>query len=141
MIKGEQAVTIEPLVTSERAERRYVYNGDLSPSELDDMQRGNHPVKKRKRSPFNIVAAIFIISLFIVLYVWNKIMVNRLAIEANDLQMQYQKVLYANETLRAEINKKSNLERIGKIAAEQLGMTYPKDQPVWFTFDQDSIHQ
>ena len=117
----------------ELTERRYVYNGEPSSSALDGMPRGNRPVKKRKRSPFNIVAMLFIVSALIVFYVWNKITVNRLAIEANDLQTQYEKILSSNEVLRATINKKSSLERIGKIATGQLGLTYPKEQPVWFT--------
>ena len=67
-------------------------------------------------------------------YVWNKITVDRIAVEVNAAQAQYQKITNANDLLRAEINKKSNLERIGKIAA-QLGLTYPKEQPASFPVD------
>jgi cell division protein FtsL len=113
---------------AEIAERRYVYNGEFAPGGA----RTNRPVRRRRRSTFNIVAALATISLVIVFYIWNKITVNRLAEEVNDLQMQYQKTLYANENVRATINKKSSLERIGKIATADLGLTYPREQPVWF---------
>jgi hypothetical protein len=64
--------------------------------------------------------------------------VNRLAIEVNDLQNQYQKITIASDVLRAEINKKSSLERIGKLAG-QLGLLYPKEQPVWFDINSEQI--
>lgn len=117
------------------SERRYIYSGE--PPRLDGEQplRRNRPVRRRKRSLFNIMFTLFVVSVFIVFYIWNKIIVNRLAVEVNDLQMQHEKILSANEVLRAEINKKSGLERIEKIAVSQLGLTYPKEQPVWFGFD------
>ena len=118
-------------------ERRYVYNGDTASHEADFAVRGNKRVKARKRSPFNIIAVLFTISLLIVFYVWNKIAVNRLVVEVNDLQSQYQKILNANEFLRAEINKKSGLERIATIATGQLHLVYPKEQPIWFDVDQE----
>ncbi len=127
----------EETLTPELTERRLVYNGDTVAPQVEGIPRGNRPIKKRKRSPFNIVAIVVVVSLLIVVYVWNKLTVNRLAVEINDLQVQYQKIIYSNEILKAEINKKSGLERIGKIAADQLGMIYPKDQPVWFTVSQD----
>ncbi|OLD60827.1 MAG: hypothetical protein AUI33_15155 [Ignavibacteria bacterium 13_1_40CM_2_61_4] len=116
-------------------ERRYVYNGESSGPRVNDiLPRSNRPVRRRKRSPFNIIAALVAISLLIVFYVWNKITVDRIAVEVNAAQAQYQKITNANDLLRAEINKKSNLERIGKIAA-QLGLTYPKEQPASFPVD------
>ncbi len=134
-------VAIDEATSPSLTERRYVYNEESSQPARDSIHRGNRPVKRRKRSPFNIIVVISIVSLMIVFYVWNKITVNRLAVELNDLQVQYQKVLYANEVFRAEINKKSSLERIGKFASEHLGMTYPKEQPIWFAIDQDQISQ
>jgi cell division protein FtsB len=67
--------------------------------------------------------------------VWNKICVNRLAVEVNDLQNQYQKIVNVNEIMKAEINKKSSLERIEKISIGQLNLTYAKEQPIWFEVD------
>ena len=136
-MKNNQQEIFETAPAPEAPERRYVYNGDSITQSLDGMPRGNRPVRKRKRSPFSIVVVLMTISVLIVFYVWNKLEVNRLAVEVNDLQMQYQKVLYTNETIRAEINKKSGLERIGTIATTQLGMTYPKEQPIWFNLNQE----
>jgi cell division protein FtsL len=124
----------------ERAERRYVYNGDTQRPEFT-APRGNRPVKRRKRSTSLIIGGLILVSLFIVLYIWNKIAVNRLAVEVNDLQSQYDKALNVNETLRAEINKKSGLERIGKTAGSQLNLVQPREQPVWFEIDSGRLGQ
>ena len=131
--------TIDQSARAKLTERRYVYNGEATQQVRDFMPRGNRIVKRRKRSPFTIIVILFVISLLIVFYVWNKITVNRLAVEVNDLQNQYQRITGANEILRAEINKKSNLERIGKIATERLNLTYPKEQPIWFTVDNNRL--
>jgi cell division protein FtsL len=134
--------TLEPPVgTSELTERRYVYNGDTSPaaSQANNFApRGNRPIKHRKRSPFNIIVMIAAVSILIVFYVWNKIAVNKLAVDVNDLQTQFQKIESANDVLRADISKKSNLERIGRTAT-QIGLTYPKEQPVWIQVDAERL--
>ena len=136
---------VEPSIgTRELTERRYVYNGDSLPSSIAGQAnnfapRGNRPVKRRKQSPFNIIVTLAAVSILIVFYVWNKITVNRLAVDANDLQTQYRKIESVNDVLRAEINKKSSLERIGKIAT-QIGLTYPKEQPVWFEVDPEHLN-
>ncbi|MBI1803269.1 MAG: hypothetical protein HY033_04275 [Ignavibacteriae bacterium] len=127
--------------SSELTERRYIYNGELptAPTEPHDIApRGNRAVKRRKRSPFNIITALVVVSLLIVFYVWNKITVNQLLIEVNDLQNQYQKILSTNDVLRADINRKSSLERIGNLAT-QLGLTNPKEQPVWFDVNNNDL--
>ncbi len=138
-MRNNESVMAEAVVSQQQKERRYVYNGEQSVSSLEGVPRGNRPIKKRKRSPFYIIATMLAISLLIVSYVWNKITVNRLAVEVNEAEMQYQRILYANEVLRAEVNKKSSLDRIGKIATEQLDMIYPKEQPVWFTLTQKQL--
>ena len=136
-MKGEPITAVDSSI--DVPERRLVYGGEVHEPLAPNVPRGNRPVKRRRRSPFNLIAIIFLFSLLIVLYVWNKIAVNQLAVEVNDLQTQYQRVVSGNEALRAEISRKSALERIGKIASEQLGMTYPKDQPVWFDFNSPSV--
>jgi cell division protein FtsL len=122
-------------------EQRYIYNGGSAAAQADEAPRGNRPVTRRRRSPFNVILAMVIVSLLIVLYVWNKITVNRLAVELNDLQMQYQKIESANEVLRADINRKSSLDRIGKIATEQLGMEYAKVQPIQLNLDERQMEK
>lgn len=124
----------------ERTERRYVYNGDTQRPEFTP-PRGNRPVKRRKRSTFLIIGGLVVISLLIVLYIWNKITVNRLADELGKLQTQYDSTLNVNETLRAEINKKSGLERIGKAASSQLSLVPAREQPVWFEIDGERLGQ
>jgi len=125
----------ETVISSELKEKRYVYNGETMNRKVEFPQKGNRPMKSRKRSPFNIIISLFLISILIVFYIWNKICVNRLVVEVNDLRNRHAKILNANEILNAEINKKSSLERIGKIATEQLGLTAPKEQPIWFEVD------
>jgi len=124
----------------ERTERRYVYNGDTQRPEFTP-PRGNRPVKRRKRSTFLIIGGLILVSLLIVLYIWNKITVDRLAVEVGDLQVQYEKTLNANESLRAEINRKSGLERIGTTASGQLNLVSPREQPVWFEIDSGRLEQ
>lgn len=134
----------EENVSPELTERRYIYNGEPSTLRREEITRGNRPITRRKRSPFNIIIAMIAVSLLIVFYVWNKITVNQLAIEINDLQQQYQKIQYANEVFRAEVNRKSSLERIGKIASEKLGMVYTKTQPISLNVDElklEKLHQ
>ena len=129
------STTDEMVINPELKEKRYVYNGETVNRKVEFPQKGNRPMKLRKRSPFNIILSLFLISILIVLYIWNKICVNRLAVEVNDLRNRHAKILNANEFLNAEINKKSSLERIEKIATEQLGLVAPKEQPVWFEVD------
>ena len=125
----------------EYKERRHVYNGDTPRALSESPARTNRKVQTRKRSPLVMIMAVLGISLLIVLYVWNKITVDRLVVDVNDLQMQYAKVVNANDILRAEINKKSSLERIGKIAADQLHLISPKEQPIWFEVDADRLKE
>ena len=139
-VRSEDAV-VEPAVARPPAERRYVYNGEPSAETIADVApRSNRPLKRRKRSPFNTIATLVAVSMLIVFYVWNKITVDRLAVEVNELQAQYQKTMNANDLLRAEINKKSTLERIGRMAT-QLGLTYPREQPVWFEVDGEKLEE
>jgi len=119
---------------------RKVYNGSALGQKEDSTVRGNRPLKSRRRSPLNIIAIIFLTSILIVFYIWNKICVNKLAIEVNDLQNHYEKILNTNEYLRADINKKSSLERIEKkIISERLALVSPKEQPVWFELNESRL--
>ena len=118
--------------------RQYVYNGQFPTPPSENSFKRNRAVKRRKRSHFNLVFVIFTVSLLIVFYIWNKITVDRLVVEMNDLQNQYQKITNSSEILRAEINKKSSLERISKLAIEQLGLMHPKEQPVWLAINQEN---
>jgi cell division protein FtsL len=136
----EPELETTPAPPSDLTERRYVYNGTPDPNRArtlsgENVVRGNRPVKRRRRSSFNIIAAVVSVSLLIVFYVWNKITVNQLADDISKLESDYQRILSTTEVLKMDINRKSNLERIGRIATTQLGLTYPTQQPVWFELD------
>lgn len=113
------------------AERRYIYGGD--PQEKIPgyaiRPRNTKAGEPRKRSTFNIVAALFLAALVSVAYISNILAVNQLTVEVNRLQQQYEKIENANKVLQAEINRKSAWERIGNVAMQQLGMVYPKERP------------
>jgi cell division protein FtsL len=75
------------------------------------------------------MATLFLAAVAIVLYISNIITVNRLVVEVGELEQKHAAVVNSNEILRAEINRRSSLERIGRIATEQLGLQHPKQQP------------
>lgn len=130
-----------PAPSPELKERRYVYSGQAPEPEYDVAPRGNRPVKRRKQSPFLIISGVVAFSLLIVLYVWIKISVDQLVIDVNTQRIQYERIVAANDVLRAEINKKSTWERIGKIATEQLSMTAPKEQPRMFDLNAEELER
>ncbi len=140
-MRDAESPAIEQQVAPERAERRYVYNGEASPVNFEGMPRGNRPVRTRRRSPFIIVVFLFAVSIVIVFYIWNKITVNRLAVEVSDLRAQYEKIANGNAVLRDEITRKSKLERISAYAKESLGLTYRKDQPISFEVPFDRLRE
>ena len=131
-------ITASPVtipVPPELDEHRMVYNGDDKLPPVAEPMRANRPVRRKQRSPFGPMFVLLVLSMLIVFYIWNKITIDRLARETNELQNQYLRLVNGNESLKAEITQKSRLERIEKIAIEQLKMTYPKEQPVWFELD------
>lgn len=67
-----------------------------------------------------------------VLYINNTITVNHLAEQVDQLQKSHAEIQNMNGILEAEINRKSSLERIKRIATLQLGMTFPDRPPIWF---------
>lgn len=129
---------IEQKTKTNLFEKRYVYNGEFPNQMTDFTPLRNKPTKRRRQSPFNIIIVVFFVSILIVFYIWNKITVNRLVVEVNKLEDQYQKITIANDLLKVEISKKSALERIEKIAIENLKLTYPKEQPIWFNMDKET---
>ncbi len=97
--------------------------------------------KKRKLSTFNVIVSLFVIAVAAVLYVSNIIAVSHLSTEINTLEKRYQIVLNSNELLRAELNRKSALERIGRIAEQELGLSYPQERPLWLEIDEELIER
>lgn len=137
---AKQNLSIEAQSTSkELKERQYIYNGDTVGTPNVTLLRPNRPASRR-RSPMKWTFLLILLSLVVVLYIWNKFMVDRLTEEIANLEKQHQQITNTNEFLRAEINKKSQRERIEKIAVEQLGLSYPQEQPIWFQLHRQKWH-
>ncbi len=139
MVGVKEPVRERAVVSTELTERRYVYGSTPPRSTPVPAAKSNRKAGRKQGLLFRTIATLLVISLLTVFYVWNKLSVNRLVIEVNDLQNQHQKILNASEILRAEIDRKSSLERIGKIATTQLGLIYPREQPVWFDINAESL--
>lgn len=138
MITQYTQTTADATVSTNHTRKRYVYSdGDVS-RRTEFNLKGNRPMRARKRSTFKIILLLVGVSVLIVFYIWNKICVNQLVVEVNDLRNQHQKIQNANEFLRAEVSKKSSLERIVGLATEQLGLVVPKEQPVWFQINENN---
>jgi len=87
--------------------------------------------KTKKISPFTVVLFLFALAIASVLYISNKLAVNRLIVQINQMESKHMEMLNEQEILKAKINKLSSLERIRKIASEQLGLQDNKQLPVW----------
>ncbi len=133
-------VEMHPPAPAESTERRYIYS--TAPADSSGPEEGalrtNRTAKRRRRSTLGRIALIFLISFVVVFYIWNKITVNHLLVEVNDLETQYQKLQAGNDLLRAEINRKASLDRIGTVAAK-IGLVYPKQQPIWFDVPSEDL--
>jgi cell division protein FtsB len=124
---------------------RYIYNGSVA-SELprispDPGRKTNKRAVQRKHSTFNIVSGLFLIAAACLLYTGNVIAVNQLMKDVNDLNVRYNAIASNNEVLRAEIARKSSLDRISTMAKDELGLINPKEPPVWFEVDQDKVDE
>lgn len=97
-------------------------------------------VKKRTKTS-NVVGILFLIAAVALFYVGNVIAVNNLAKEVNDLNNKHNQIISTNEVIKAEINRKASLERISLMAQEKLGMTNPKEAPVWFEVDPEKENE
>jgi cell division protein FtsL len=125
-----------PPMTATR-DNRYIFNGDRQQSVAGYAVRQNRRGARKRFSTFNVIIALFATCILIVLYINNTIAVNELLGEINTLQGKYQRQIDMNAALQAEVNRKSSLERIGRMATEKLGMLYPRSQPVWFETPDD----
>ena len=122
-------------------DRRFIYNGDPQAVTPGYAIRPNRRAIRRRRSTFNIIATLFGLAVGIILYIGNILAVNRLAMEIHELEKAYGKINSANEALRADINRKSAWDRIGKIATGDLGLVYPKDPPQRLEVDEALIEE
>jgi cell division protein FtsL len=109
-------------------ERRHVFNGYTLPAPA----RVNRPFRKRKVSTLGIVFLLFLLAGVLVSYIGNIIAVNELVVQVNQLKTSYSSIENMNNILRMEVNRKMSMERITKIASEEMGMAFPKQPPLWF---------
>ncbi len=124
---------------------RYIYNGDVvaDPHIAPSSQtiRSNKKTVQRKHSTFNIVSGLFLLAVASLLYTGNVIAVNQLMKEVNDLNNRYNTIISGNEVLKAEIARKSSLDRISTMASQEIGLTNPKEPPVWFEVDEEKLQE
>ncbi len=124
-------------------ERRYIYGGTRRETAggVPPPTRSNRRVTRRRFSTFNTILILFGMSLVIVLYVNNILTIDQLASDIGKLQARYAAIQNTNASLRAEINRKSSWERIGRTATEQLGLVFPKEQPQAFDIDKSALER
>lgn len=93
----------------------------------------------RKTKTSTIMLVVFCVVAGCLFYTSTVIAVLRMGREMNELTMRYNTILSTNEVLRADINRKSNLERITQLAADNAGMVNPSEAPAWFDIDHARI--
>jgi cell division protein FtsL len=120
-------------------DRRYVYNGEFRPSTAGYVVRPNRRGIQRHISTFSIILMLFGLGIAIVLYVNNILAVNQLAMEREQLSRRLQEIENTNKTLQAEVSKKAALERIGAVAARELGLRYATQRPIVFDVDEGKL--
>jgi len=98
--------------------------------------RVNKRVKRRKISTFSVILMLFGAAAVIVLYIGHIITMNHLAVDAGNLQEEYEVLLRDGGKLKAEIDRKSARERIVRIATAQLNLRLPNGQARWITVDE-----
>ncbi len=132
---------------SPEEQRGRIYSGDIGTppdSEVLRMEpqgRGRKRKAKKRLSLFNVLLTLAATSAIVLLYIYNTIRVGELLREIGDLDTQAQKLSNTNEVLKAEINSKSTLERIGTIAQTELQLHHPQQQPIWFSLDSEAMRK
>ena len=93
----------------------------------------------RKTKTSTIMFVVFFVVSGCLFYTSTVIAVLRMGREMNELTMRYNTIVSTNEVLRADINRKSSLERITQLAAEKADMVNPGEAPAWFEIDRAHI--
>jgi cell division protein FtsL len=139
-ILASRALSEEP----PEEQRGRVYSGDPPESEvlrIEPQGRGRKRKAKRRLSVFNVLLTLAATSVIVLLYIYNTIRVGELLREIGDLDIEAQKLTNTNEVLKADINRKSTLERIGTIAETGLQLRHPQQQPIWFSLDSEAMRK
>lgn len=98
--------------------------------------RLNRRAVRRKVSTFTMILLLFGVATISVIYIGHIITMNHLAVDAANLQDQYESLVREGGRVRAEIDRKSARERIVGIATSELGLRLPNGQAQWITIDQ-----
>jgi hypothetical protein len=135
--KGPNKKNVPPPPEPQR-ENRYVYSGDRQNTTVSGyaVRQNKHGARKRL-STFNFIIGLFALGILVVLYINNTIAVDELTGENNALRRKKLRQLDLNAAIQAEVNKKSSLERVGRIAVDRLGMVYQREQPQTFEIPAD----
>lgn len=140
--------TSHNVVAMPKFDDRQFYNNAIAvPSNTDQINPGyalprqnvRRVNTKKRAKTSNIVGILFLVATAALLYVGNVIAVNNLAKEVGELNARHNQIISTNEVIKAEINRKASLERISLMAQEKLGMTNPKEAPVWFEVDPEKL--
>ncbi|MGE5314710.1 MAG: hypothetical protein ACM3Q4_08465 [Acidobacteriota bacterium] len=97
------------------------------------------PAAKKKAKMSTIMMVVFVFVVGCLYYTSTVIAVLRMGREMNELTMRYNTIVSTNEVLRADINRKSNLERITQLAADKAELINPAEAPIWFEIDHERI--
>ena len=136
--KGHSRKNVPPLPEPQR-ENRYVYSGDRQNNTTVSgyaVRQNKHGARKRL-STFNFIIGLFALGILVVLYINNTIAVDELTGENNALRLKKLRQLDLNAAIQAEVNRKSSLERVGRIAVDRLGMVYQREAPQTFEIPSD----
>lgn len=136
--KGNSRKKVPPPPEPQR-ENRYVYSGDRQNSTTVSgyaVRQNKHGARKRL-STFNFIIGLFALGILVVLYINNTIAVDELTGENNALRRKKLRQLDLNAAIQAEVNRKSSLERVGRIAVDRLGMVYQREAPKTFDIPSD----
>ncbi len=112
--------------------RRLIFNGNTM---MQSKANVKTQAKKHRISPVFVIVSLLTIVFMGVFFIWNKMAVNNLASNLDKMQLEYQHIVGKNELLRSEVSQKSRPERIEKIAQEELGLVFRKEQPVLFQLE------
>lgn len=125
------------LVYSEPVAEPTTQNVSIHDVQMQHMKKSG----KKKISPFNVVLILICVAIASVLYIGNILAVERLLIQVNQLQAKHQQIQNEQEMLKTQINRLSSLERIQKLAQDQLGLQNPKQLPVWIQLDPERVNE
>ena len=120
-----------------REARDMVYSGPLespTPAAAESASTSpsrNRRATRRRVSPFNLIVILLGVAVVSVLYISNILAVGRLLIQINQLDAKHQQLLNEQEMLRVQISRLASLERVERMAADELGMQAPKQPPIW----------